>query len=668
MNARRHQFRALAAALSAGTLTVIGLASANGASAQPAQGRAELAGTHPAWAVSSRLVAAPDVGSTVTARVYLAGRNPAGLAAYATAVSDPSSSSYRRFLTTGQERARYGPAPAQVTAVTHWLTSAGLRVTSVTQHYVAFTGTVPAAESAFAVRLASFRGPGGAIAMAPEQDASVPGTVRDAVLTVTGLDTATALMKPALPGPPPAFYRASPCSQYYGQKRATSVPEAYGKHPPWTLCGYTPAQLRGAYGLTWNSATGQGVSVAVVDAYASPTMPADVNTWADAVGEAGLGSEYSELLPGSYDDAQECDPSSWYEEQTLDVEAVHAMAPDANIEYVAASDCTFEPLLDALTSIVDKHLADVVTDSWTGGEQGLTSSVTSAFDQVFEQGATEGIGFNFASGDCGYNDPATQCGASEESGEYQANFPTSSVWVTGVGGTSLAIGKTDNYEWETGWGDMVVPLKHKHWKSAPPGRYPANYAYGSGGGTSMLYKQPSYQAGVVPQSVSTRLPDGRVSKSAMREVPDIAMDADPSTGFLIGETVKLRDGKDGFMLSRIGGTSLSAPLFTGLEADAAEDTGMHELGFVNPMLYAMAGTSAYHDITGSPLGKGVRIALARNDWANSAQGTGKISTKLYTLGIDGTGKAALVATKGYDDVTGLGTPAAQFLTDLSTAY
>jgi subtilase family serine protease len=663
--APRNQVRTLAAAFSAGVLAVIGLAAAGPASARPTLARAQLAGTHPAWAVRGHLLAAPDASSAVTARVYLAGRDPAGLASYAAAVSDPSSAAYRKFLTASQEKSRYGPTAEQVAAVRSWLTSAGLRVTAVTQHYVAVTGAVSAADSAFAVTLASFRGAGGADTMAPEQDASVPASVRAAVLTVTGLDTAVVLMKPALPGPPPAFYVARPCSAYYGQKRAAREPAAFGQHVPWALCGYTPRQLRGAYGLSGGTSTGRGVTVAIVDAYASPTMPADASTYADALGESALGpNQYHQLLPASFDDASECGASGWYAEQTLDIEAVHAMAPAADIEYVAASDCTFQPLLDAITSIVDNHLADVVSNSWAGTEQGLTAVDTAPFDQVFEEGATEGIGFDFASGDCGYNDPGTQCGNADGSDELRADFPTSSPWVTGVGGTSLAIGKHDNYEWETGWGDMVVPLRRGRWKPAPPGRYPADYAYGGGGGTSTLYRQPSYQAGVVPPALAARLPGGKIAPAPMREVPDVAMDADPATGFLYGQTVRLRGGKDGFQLSRIGGTSLSSPLFAGLEADAAQDNGRHELGLVNPTLYAMAGTAAYHDVTGSPLGRGVRIALARNEWANSATGTGKINTELYTLGIDGTGKAALVAARGFDDVTGLGSPAGSFVTDL----
>jgi subtilase family serine protease len=666
--------RALTAVACAGLL---GSACLTTAGSALAAGRAQLAGTHPGWAVPARSVAAPDAAATVSARVYLAGRDPAGLSAYAAAVSQPGSGLYHKFLTSRQELQRFGPSAAQVGAVRRWLSAAGLRVTSVTRHYVAVTGSVPAAQAAFAARLGRFRAPDGRIALAPEKNLSVPDSVRAAVLAVTGLDTAPAIMTPTLAagpatsgvaasaspaGTPQAFYPARPCSNYYGQYRATGKPKAYGTHVPWAICGYTPQQLRSAYGLTAGSAVGRGVTVAVVDAYASPTIAADVAAYTRAVKFTGLGAgRLQQVRAGAFDDQSECDQPSWYEEESLDVEAVHTMAPAADIEYVAAADCTFGPLLDALSTIVDNQSADVVTNSWTGSEAGIDTATRNAFDQVFQQGATEGIGFDFASGDCGYNDPSSGCGQSELSSQARADYPSTSAWVTAVGGTSLAIGKRGGYQRETGWGDMVVPQHGTSWRPAPPGRYPADYSYGAGGGTSVVYAQPSWQEGVVPATLATRLPGGGAAARPMREVPDVAMDADPATGFRYGETFRLRGGKTGFMLSRIGGTSLSAPLFAGLEADAAEQADVSQLGFVNPALYSLARTSAFHDVTDTPLGARTRIALARNEWAHSGTGTGGLRTSLYTLGTDGTGMHALHAVKGYDDVTGLGSPAGAFI-------
>ena len=137
--------------------------------------------------------------------------------------------------------------------------------------YVGVRGSVAAASKAFGVTFGTYRGPGGQSARAPEQAATAPSSVASSVLAVSGLDTAKSAIKPQLPPPGPNYWVAKPCSTYYGQKTATNKPKAYGKFQPWTNCGYTPSQVRGAYGVTASGMTGEGQTVAIVDAYASPT-------------------------------------------------------------------------------------------------------------------------------------------------------------------------------------------------------------------------------------------------------------------------------------------------------------------------------------------------------------------------------------------------------------
>jgi subtilase family serine protease len=641
---------ALATATGAGTSAVAG-------SGTP---RIRIHNTRPGWAVASRRRASgAAVTGSVGARVYLAGRDPAGLGAYAAAVSDPASSDYGHYLTAAQVQRRFGPTGAEVSAVRRWLTSAGLRITAVTSQYVAVTGAASDVQRAFDVRFATFTGPDGQAARAPEQAASVPALVGKAVLTVTGLDTASATMAPAgQPGPPKAVFAAGPCSRYFGQKVARNLPQAYGRQVPWTVCGYTPQQLRGAYGAAKAGLTGRGVTVAIVDAYASPTMPGDANRYAKAVGEQPLRpGQYRQILPGSFDDAANCGAPTWLQEESLDVEAVHAMAPAAGIVYVAGSDCSDTSLLDALATIVNGHLADVVSAPWTEVESQTTPASMAAYNQLFQEGAAEGIGFSFASGDCGYNDPASACGAGTSSSRPEVEFPASSPWVTAVGGTSLAIGCAGARTWEAGWGDYSAALNRKGTAWAPSSlrTHPGSFLYGAGGGTSTTFTQPSYQAGVVPRSLSTRLPNGRTAAAPMREVPDVAADADPQTGFRYGETDGLRGGHARFVLSSAGGTSLAVELFAGLEADAAQSSGQHTLGFANPLIYRLAGTSAFHDVTGH-----TRIAVAVNNYVNPVTATGPVYTTLRTFGLDGGGATLLRPAAGYDPVTGVGSPGRAF--------
>ena len=651
------RLRTVATAAAASALCVGAIAAASPSQSAP---RSAIPGTHPSWANSSERVSAqPVTTGTVNARVYLAGQDQAGLNAYATDVSQPGNALYGHYLSYAQVNARFGPTSAQIAAVRSWLTGAGLTVTSVDDSvdgYVAVTGSVSAAAKAFNVTFGSYKGPDKRTDRAPEQAATAPGSVASAVLTVTGLDTASHQMKPGdtLPPPGPNYWVAGPCSQYYGQKIATNEPAAYGKHQPWNNCGYTPSQVRGAYGVSSSGMTGKGQTVAIVDAYASPTMLTDANQFSRVVGDRPFRpGQYQQYLPSTFTDtaADECDAPGWYGEETLDVEQAHGEAPDANVRFVAAASCTDPDLLSALAYIVDHHLASIVSDSW--GEPADDATLTSAYNQVFEVGAIEGIGFFFSSGDSGYESPAEDPG----SDMIQVDFPTSSPWVTSVGGTSLAIGRSSNYEFETSWGTLIDPLASngKSWEYPPPGEYPSGYDGSSGGGVSTTYSQPFYQRGVVPYSLATHLPNGATSPTPMRVVPDVSALADPSTGVLVGETTLQPNGTTyAFSLSRIGGTSVACPVFAGIEADAQQAAG-HDLGFADPAIYQRYGTAAFHDVTDHPLGPGY-LAEVRNNYTDPYTKTGPLVTYLRTLGIDGEGAAALPAVRGYDDSTGVGSP------------
>ncbi len=400
--------------------------------------------------------------------------------------------------------------------------------------------------------------------------------------------------------------------------------------------------------------TGRGQTVAIVDAYASPTMLSDANEYARVTGDRPFRpGQYTQDLASSFEFTapNQCDAPGWYGEETLDVESVHGQAPDANVVYVGAASCTDSDLLAALALIVDNHLASIVSDSW--GEPYDTATLVSVYDEVFQAGAAEGIGFFFSSGDSGYESPAEDPG----SDQIQVDWPTSSPYVTSVGGTSLAIGPLNNYEFETSWGTLLDPLasSRKSWKFTPPGEYPQYYDGSSGGGVSTAFTQPAYQAGVVPDSLATSLPNGTTSPTPMRVVPDVSALADPSTGFLVGQTTLQPNGTSyAFSLSRIGGTSVACPTFAGIEADA-QQAADHPLGFANPAIYQRFGTSAFHDVTDHPFGI-AHLAEVRNNYTDPYTKTGPLITFLRTLGIDGEGAAALPAVKGYDDATGVGSP------------
>ncbi len=657
--ARRH--RGLAGVLIGGAIILGGLISAGAAAATP--GRKPIPGTHPGWARSAPGKTAPSVTSgAVNVRVYLAGEDQAGLTAFARAVSDPSSAGYGKYLTAAQVQARFGATREQVQAVESWLSGDGLTVTGVARGiggYVAASGTVAQASQAFGVGFGKYTDPSGAVARAPEQAATVPSALAGTVLAVSGLDTGRHLMKPVdtLPPPGPNYWVAPPTSRYYGQKIAYDKPTAEGIHWPWNVTGYTPQQIRGAYGVTGSGMSGRGQTVAVVDAYASPTMQSDANEFSRVTSNQPFRSgQYQQFLAGNWTltGADECDAPGWYGEETLDVESVHDMAADAGVRYLGAASCQDTDLAAADAEIVNDHLASIVTNSF--GEPYDDALIQPVWDQLFQAGAAEGIGFLFSSGDSGYEDPTIEDPASDQ---LQVDYPTSSPWVTSVGGTSVAIGRSDNYQWETSWGTLIDPLAPSgtSWTYPPPPPYNADtYDGSSGGGVSTVYPQPWYQRGVVPYRLATAVPEGGPTSTPMRVVPDVSALADPSTGMLVGQTTLQPDGKTyAFSLSRIGGTSVASPTFAGIEADA-QQAAHRDLGFANPAIYARYGTSAFHDVTDHPLGRGLQLYVVRNNYTDPYTKTGPLVTFLRTLGINGEGAAALPATAGYDDTTGVGSP------------
>jgi|SRR5579875_2752623 len=657
---------ALLAPAMASAASVPGSAGTGGAASRRA-----VAAYRPLWSIAKTAggSAAADTGparptAPVAARVYLAGRNPRGLARYAAAVSDPRNERYGHYLTPAQVQRRFGPARGQQQAVRSWLESAGLRVIADTSHYIAVSGTAAEAARAFGTRWHSFRvvkglpQQGNRVATTPQQapvppaKITVPANVASAVLTVAPMETKipgysaagtapvtstrSRTSTPAATAAVPAG-KPSPCSSYFGQRLATTLPKAYGRVAPYAACGYTPQQLRSAYGVP-AGLTGAGVRTAVVGVASNPTTPVDLATFARRHGQP--------LRPGQFDDmvrsglAASCHTeSAFFPEDFGDVELVHAMAPGADLSYLAAKcddDGQALPMLDDYTAIVDQHLASIVSSAWNAryAEATLSPGLIAAYEQVFMQGAAEGIGIYVDSDDEGDNASVSPAHRPTLS------YPDADPWVTAVGGTSLAIGPGGRYEWETGWGDHQAKLASsgRRWASLP-----GSFLGGGGGGASAVFQQPYYQRSVVPAALSHQ----HGSAAPMRVLPDIAADASSGTGILVGVKVSLSPGQPAaYHEFSFAGTSSSVQLIAGMQADAQQAAG-HPLGFANPAIYTRYGTADFHDVT-APHGRLDAVGPAGTPHPGTT-----IRPYLITMGLD----QQLTAAPGYDDTTGVGTPA-----------
>jgi subtilase family serine protease len=398
--------------------------------------------------------------------------------------------------------------------------------------------------------------------------------------------------------------------------------------------------VRNAYGVTGVLASGtdgSGVTVAIVDAYASPTIVSDATTYAQRNDPTHpfKKSQFSQKAYRPFYDGgpNKCDASGWYGEETLDVEAVHTMAPGARIYFVGVKSCNNVDFIPALNDLVDDHKADIVSNSY-GNLGESTAADRKANDRIFAQAAIEGIGFYFSSGDSGDESNSGYGGPIPS-----ADFPASSPLVTAVGGTSLGVDANGGVAMEQGWTTGLSSYDPATRKYTPGPR--GDFRYGAGGGASRVYEQPDYQKGVVPNNLATSL-----GQPKRRVVPDVGMDGDPGTGFLVGQTQTFPEGVS-YDEYRIGGTSLSAPLFAGVMALADQKAGAHH-GFANPFLYSLNGSAALRDIKPGP-----KQAVVRNDYANSVNAADGFAISVRTIDAD---LQSLRTLDGYDTLTGMGAP------------
>jgi subtilase family serine protease len=697
----RTRRRVSAVAAGASTLlclaTVSGIAGASAAGAATTSGRTVLAGSAITAKARQHPVGGVARSSRVSFSLVLKLRDAAGAQALLRAVSSPGSSSYRHYLTTAQWEARFSPTTSQVRGARQWLRSQGFRVGAVSKDRitVSASGTAGQVERAFSTGLENYRVGGHTVRLAT-REMSIPASLAHSVVGAMGINqnvatpaVAPAVRSPALtkkvvfPPAPAAFITGKPCGAYYNQKITTVTPafgNGYPAKAPYTPCGYKPPQYRSAYGIT-SANTGKGITVAIIDAYGSATIASDATRYFNTndPGNSFANAGFSQLLAAPFNDQATCAASGWLTEQAIDVEAVHSTAPDAHILYVGAKNCFDSGLLTAEQNVVDNRLADVVTNSWGDDAGDLLDDVATktAYDNVFLLAGGTGITVQFSSGDNGDNFNLF--------GFSSSDFPTESPYVTSVGGTSLQIGKNGQQLGQAGWATgrsfkctaNAVNALCTH--SMLNTWLPVTYDGGGGGFTSYNFTQPWYQAPVVPTSLSERNAN-ILGPVAMRVDPDISMDADPGTGFLIGLHQTFSNGTARYSETRYGGTSLASPLLAGVIADAdqaAVDAGGAAVGFINPAIYGLVTKAGAIDdiLPGGKQGQ-LRVDHAFTYLGPGAKGNLDSFRELTYEGTitycDTTGNCAtrpntLSTAKGYDSMTGLGAIGPKFISDLSNS-
>jgi subtilase family serine protease len=630
-----------AATATAAAMTIVSLSGT--AAAAPRPGYLQLAGSAAPFTSAGRATGAVAGSARLTVQVWLRPGNLAAAQQYATAVSTPGSTLFHHYLSPDAYTARFGTSQAGARAVQSWLRGQGFTgiQTDAQRNYVRATGTAAAINGAFKIQLENYRSSASVNAgryqlRANNQAVSIPKSLSRYVLGVTGLDNAA----PRLPLMLPSGDRSgaagpnTDCSQYYGQHQIAGLPRQFGRTSfPTQICGYSPGQLRAAYGASMRN-NGQGQTVSLVELGLTPDMFLTLQDYAQAEHFlAPSPQRYTELSLGK----NTCGDPFDIEEQ-LDVETSYDMAPGASQLVVGGDSCNngdfgMQGLFDADIVIIDgtagsNHpLANISSNSWGPGNDTQPAILTNIMHAYLVRAAAQGVGMYFASGD--------------SSGVETPDDPFTIL----VGGTSLGIGSHGQRLFETGWSTGYSAIENGTWVLTREDG-------ATSGGPSLIWAQPGYQVGVVPKALATA-PGNR--PGLVRSEPDLAADADLFTGFATGLLAFPKGKPPKFTTLTVGGTSMASPTVAGIIADAQQ--GQHEVfGFTDPVLYRLNGTPALHDILPST---SATPGLFRGEVC-TVQFCGARSLVTFDdQNPNMPGYTGQVTLKGYDNMTGIGTPNGQ---------
>ena len=543
----------------------------------------------------------------------------ADLDALLAAQQDPASPQYHRWLTPDQFAARFGMAQSDIAKVQSWLQQQGFSIDSIarSRNMIRFSGSVGQVESAFATEMHYYKVSGDRH-FAPSTALSVPAAIAPAVAGIRNLNDFRPRAQHIVPRG--AFTSSQSKSVFFAPGDIATV---YDIGP-----------------LSSGGVNGMGQSIAI--AGQSAIQIGDIESFQSAASLAKKDPTMV-LVPGTGDSQVAANGDEG--ESDIDVEWSGAMAPGANILFVYTGSNTSFGVFDSVEYAVDELIAPIISLSYDSCETELTANDVTVLEGVMSQGASQGQTILAASGDQG----STACSADTHLTTAQqealaVNYPASSAFVTGMGGTEIDSSNTaytsqgQGYWAAQGSADIVSSalkyIPEVTWNDDSTG----NSLSATGGGTSALVKRPAWQTGV------PGIPSG-----SMRLVPDVALYASPNVpGFLYCTSDQtnwnstqqascssgFRDSASG-LLTVAGGTSFDAPIFAGMIAlinqKAGYTTGQ---GLINQTLYKLAANSAtyasaFHDITkgNNDCGGGANFCSSKNGFS---------------------------AGTGYDQVTGLG--------------
>jgi subtilase family serine protease len=536
--------------------------------------------------------------------------HPASLATYIADLSDRQSPLFHHFLQPALFGAMFGPSASQVNVVQSALRARGLSPGPLAADRLSFdvTATAGTVERAFDVSLHTYQLPDGRKVFANAQGPLLPLAARSLVQGVLGLND---VYRPRSMIAHPRVVRSHALPAVGGHRlhrsdTAGPQPCAQAQDAANSFGSETANELASYYaipGLYKLGDLGQGVHIALAEF--EPNSPSDIATYKSCYGLNTPVTYYTvDGGPGT---------GAGSGEAALDIEDVAGLAPKASIDVYQEPNGSAQDTYDLYSAIINSDIDQVVSTSWGVCELDADPSLLSSEYDLFEEANTQAQTVFAATGDSG----STDCMGDGTTNSYTpaVNDPASQPYVVGVGGTSIGSSS------ENVWNDSDIQ------------------GGAGGGGISVYWCMPSYQdQTAIPgldndYSQSDPTDCGSTSTDALlRQVPDVAADADPDTGYVIYFEGSWQGGW--------GGTSAAAPLWAAVAAltdsspfcaDYGSNSG-GDAGVLPQGLYDVAASSLYpyalYDVTNGD-----------NDYTPSG----------YTGGL-------YPATTGYDMASGLGTP------------
>ena len=505
--------------------------------------------------------AVAQVSGTVGFEVFLPLRNQAALDALLEDLHRPGSPQFHRWLTPAQFTARFGIPASTAARLRGALAAQGLHAEVSGSHSLHVTGDAAVIERVLTARLAQ-RGR----RLVAEGRVVLPPALAEAGAVVAAFDPAIRM-----------------------RRHSHTIPAIQPDNRNGTTGNYWFDDLKQAYSFpAFSVATGAGASIGVL--MAGDFLPSDMTTYFSHENLAVPNFTSTPVLGGA-----PFDPAGDSAETTLDLQQTGGMAPNANITLYNIPDLSDASILAGLTTMIEANKVDVVSMSFGGPELGYTAAYNSGvdytallgtYDSLYKQGVSQGITFVASSGDSGaLSIPASACfatGAKKGCGVFlrSVQYPASSPYVTGVGGTNLVtVHITKSFDSTyTSENANYDPLGSDSFFNTPA----TGVIWGSGGGISTYFAQPSYQTGISSVSRKWRL------------VPDVALHMGGCPGSAVFPCGPNRSGDisilNGATVGVIG-TSAAAPDFAGLLALRVQLTH-GRLGNENYRLYTLARAQA----------------------------------------------------------------------------